>query len=146
MKWPKNDKTSPINLAVTSGNGNNEFFRESDMFKLKITLDRHSPRLKSITVSFPTHLFFHYYLPFLYQTPFLLTCGCYKASQSGTMLARVMEPERTSRGFWEIVLLDPTSHQEYLASILCYPFLIFVDKRCSFSGIQLRPVSKVMGR
>jgi hypothetical protein len=25
----KNDKTSPINLAVTSGNGNKEFYRES---------------------------------------------------------------------------------------------------------------------
>ncbi len=26
MKWSKNDKTSPINLAVTIGNGNKEFY------------------------------------------------------------------------------------------------------------------------
>ena len=29
MKWSKNGKTSPINLAVTSGNGNKEFYMES---------------------------------------------------------------------------------------------------------------------
>jgi hypothetical protein len=48
------------------------------------------------------------------------------------MLARVMEPERTSRGFWEIVLLDPTSHQEYLASILFYPFTFLLIKGVLF--------------
>jgi hypothetical protein len=43
-----------------------------------------------------------------------------------------MEPERTSRGFWEIVLLDPTSHQEYLASILCCPFKFLLIKSVLF--------------
>jgi hypothetical protein len=39
-------KTSPINLAGISGNGNKRFYRALGyMFKLQTTRDRHSPRL-----------------------------------------------------------------------------------------------------
>jgi hypothetical protein len=43
-------KTTPINYAVACGNGNKEFYRETNKsnntFKFQITLDRHNPRLK----------------------------------------------------------------------------------------------------
>ncbi len=67
MKWSKNYKTSPINLAVTSGNGNVEFYNYMEstcsLFKLEITLDRHNARLKLNywLLSDPPH--FRYYLP-----------------------------------------------------------------------------------
>ena len=45
------------------------------MFKLKITLDRHSPRqkLNSMTVSFSTHLIYRFYLP-LNKHSWIITC------------------------------------------------------------------------
>jgi hypothetical protein len=45
-------KTSPVNLPVTSGNGN-KFFTKTDTFKLKITLDRHNLRLNLNDDLFP---------------------------------------------------------------------------------------------
>ncbi len=42
----KNYKISPLNLAVTRGNGHKKFYRESTCSKLIITLDRHNARLK----------------------------------------------------------------------------------------------------
>ncbi len=45
MKWSKNGKTSPINLAVTSGNGNKEFYRDSTRReRKKSAISRVGPR------------------------------------------------------------------------------------------------------
>jgi hypothetical protein len=64
VKWSKNDKTSPVNSAVTSGNGNKEIYRESTRSNWKWPqIIATVPDRKSNTVSYPTHLFFRYYLP-----------------------------------------------------------------------------------
>ncbi len=60
----KKYQTSPINLAVASGNGNKEFYRETTSSnRKKITLDRQSPRLKLNYCLLPDPLNFRYHLP-----------------------------------------------------------------------------------
>jgi hypothetical protein len=57
--------TTPIQKAVTSGNGNNGFYRETTRSNLKWPPIATMPYRFWITVSFPSPVIFRYHLPLI---------------------------------------------------------------------------------